>query len=218
MPKFARLILTGLAAGAAASPAAAATIVACGGGSNCLAGTVNVNLVTAENTALGAGNIGIGGPAVTFTTTELGGLDLTSGAATVTAGDEGTLTNLTFNVLTGFTKAEFNLEPLTGQRGGPVQFGVSFTSNLGFTGTTSFAAPSGNQRFALFAGAGETFTSVTLTSAEGLGTFKQLRIGTAIAGVPEPSTWALFILGFGVLGGAMRRRTAKSAAAHASLV
>ena len=30
----------------------------------------------------------------------------------------------------------------------------------------------------------------------------------AIAAVPEPSVWAMLILGFGVLGGAMRRRTA----------
>ena len=32
------------------------------------------------------------------------------------------------------------------------------------------------------------------------------RISFANAGVPEPSTWALFILGFGVIGGAMRAR------------
>ncbi len=34
-----------------------------------------------------------------------------------------------------------------------------------------------------------------------------------IAGVPEPAAWALMILGFGVVGGAMRRR--KAAAAYA---
>jgi hypothetical protein len=32
-----------------------------------------------------------------------------------------------------------------------------------------------------------------------------------IAGVPEPSTWAMMILGFAVVGGGMRRRTALQA-------
>lgn len=40
----------------------------------------------------------------------------------------------------------------------------------------------------------------------------------AIGGaVPEPATWALLILGFGAVGGALRRRTAKSTASRASL-
>jgi hypothetical protein len=40
---------------------------------------------------------------------------------------------------------------------------------------------------------------------------------TLIQAVPEPSTWAMFILGFGVLGFAMRRRNAKVTSAKASL-
>lgn len=40
----------------------------------------------------------------------------------------------------------------------------------------------------------------------------------AIGGaVPEPATWALFILGFGAVGGALRRRSAKATASRASL-
>lgn len=203
-----RVLKIALAAGAVcftSVPAQAATIIACGGGSNCLSGTTNVNLVSAENTALGTGTVGMPGPAVTFTTSEAGGLDLdASGQATISAGDEGTLTSLTFNVLTGFRGAEFNLSPLTGG-GPPVQFGVSFTSNVGITGTSIFAAPAGDQRFAILAAPGETLTSVTITSAAGFGTFRQLRIGTAaVAPVPEPSTWAMLILGFGLVGGALR--------------
>ena len=34
--------------------------------------------------------------------------------------------------------------------------------------------------------------------------------GTVLPGVPEPATWALMILGFGAVGGAMRRRTRAS--------
>ena len=33
-----------------------------------------------------------------------------------------------------------------------------------------------------------------------------VRIGVLAGGVPEPSTWALLILGFGAVGGAMRRK------------
>lgn len=36
-----------------------------------------------------------------------------------------------------------------------------------------------------------------------------------ITGVPEPTTWAMLILGFGLLGGAMRRRTARTVAGRA---
>lgn len=218
MRKLTLSILAGSAALAMSSPASAATIIACGGGSNCLSGTTNVNLVDADNTDLGTGTIGMPGPEVTFTTEEDGGLDLeASGQATISAGDEGTLTSLTFNVLTGFTAAEFNLSPLTG--GGPqVQFGVSFTSNLGITNTSIFPAPLGDQRFAILAAPGETITSVTISSAEGFGRFTQLRVGTGIvAPIPEPGTWAMLILGFGTVGFAMRRRSASAKASRRRL-
>jgi hypothetical protein len=45
------------------------------------------------------------------------------------------------------------------------------------------------------------------------------RIGTElnISAVPEPTTWAMFILGFGILGSVMRRRSSKVGVAKASL-
>lgn len=39
---------------------------------------------------------------------------------------------------------------------------------------------------------------------------KDFIAGAIAAGVPEPATWALMILGFGAVGGAMRRRQAKA--------
>lgn len=39
----------------------------------------------------------------------------------------------------------------------------------------------------------------------------------AVAAVPEPATWAMLILGFGMVGGTMRRRTARTFARRASL-
>jgi hypothetical protein len=40
-------------------------------------------------------------------------------------------------------------------------------------------------------------------------------IGQVQSGVPEPATWALMILGFGAIGGALRRRQAKTTVVYA---
>lgn len=45
----------------------------------------------------------------------------------------------------------------------------------------------------------------------------QINTAISITAVPEPGTWALFILGFGALGYAMRRRNAKVTVAKANL-
>jgi hypothetical protein len=64
--------------------------------------------------------------------------------------------------------------------------------NLLFFGVTS-ATPISS---ITFAGAGQN---------DGFG-FDDLTVGQAAAAVPEPATWAMFIGGFGLIGGAMRRR------------
>jgi hypothetical protein len=38
-------------------------------------------------------------------------------------------------------------------------------------------------------------------------------VAGTVSGVPEPSTWAMFILGFGFIGGLMRMRARKPIAA-----
>ena len=54
-----------------------------------------------------------------------------------------------------------------------------------------------------------TFVDVTGDQRNGSFAFDVLNVDTATGpgGVPEPATWALMILGFGAVGGAMRRRT-----------
>ncbi len=61
----------------------------------------------------------------------------------------------------------------------------------------------GARLMAAAAGAGEYFTSVTLSANEDFA-IAQLRYQLAI--VPEPATWALLIAGFGMVGIATRRR------------
>jgi hypothetical protein len=50
-----------------------------------------------------------------------------------------------------------------------------------------------------------TFTQLAFTDSE-LGGQHGFRVGLAEAGVPEPASWALMILGFGGAGAALRRR------------
>lgn len=46
-----------------------------------------------------------------------------------------------------------------------------------------------------------------ITGLNGSGTYEKLVfMANDVAGVPEPAAWALMILGFGMVGGAMRRR------------
>jgi hypothetical protein len=204
-----------LAAAALASPASAATIIACGGGSNCVTGTTNVNLVAANDVTSGTGNIGIGGPVVNFSTTQVGGFDLITGQASITAANpNNSLDNLFFSVATGFTAAEFNFNPLTGG-GAPAPFSVTISTNTGSNQTFDV----GNQRFGILAAAGETITSVQITTPTGaFGAFTQLRITpAAVTAVPEPGTWAMMLVGFGAVGASMRRRRRNNAGTLAQM-
>lgn len=207
------IALAALAAATVATPASAADIIECGGGSNCITGTTNVNLVAGDNVMTGTGNVGNGGPLVNFSTTQAGGMDLITGQASITAGNpNASLDNLLFSVVGGFTAAEFAFDPLTG--GGPPQpFSVSITLNSGYNETFT----TGNQRFGILAGTGETITSVQINTPSGnFGTFKQLRVTPAVAAaVPEPGTWALMLLGFGGVGVSLRRRRSRTIAQFA---
>lgn len=106
------------------------------------------------------------------------------------------------------------------------------TTNQGFTSFLSIAAGSagtGALRLSVFDVFGNQLTSVTGNgplgpftisratadiasfSIGGPDTFgvQSVTLGTpigALAGVPEPATWAMMIAGFGMVGGAMRRR------------
>jgi hypothetical protein len=80
--------------------------------------------------------------------------------------------------------------------------------------------------FGIINGAIDTASVLNLSSVAGLWTITVEGTANTDAGysgdlrftaVPEPTTWALFILGFGALGFAMRRRNAQVTATKASL-
>jgi hypothetical protein len=68
-----------------------------------------------------------------------------------------------------------------------------------------------NGLFKVVGDKGETFSSITLSS--GANSFEVDNL--AIAGVPEPASWAMMLVGFGGLGALLRRRRGVAAAATA---
>lgn len=96
---------------------------------------------------------------------------------------------------TDLASATVTLTPGTGV------LGDIFSHNFGSTGDLGWTRYAG------------VFTA---TSAQSTLTFNSLKGGNnegvlidavSVGAVPEPATWAMMILGFGVVGGAMRRRT-----------
>ena len=73
----------------------------------------------------------------------------------------------------------------------PTQFGINFV------GFTDF---------------GSSISSITVNALNDIISVDDVRFSGALGGgVPEPATWALMISGFGMVGGAMRRRRAVAA-------
>lgn len=120
------------------------------------------------------------------------------------------LTSLTFASGSGalFSSVEFRLFGLDGDDDAT----ISVTDNGGdvFSFTTDGLRSqfgSAADRFAFQGILGQSIASVTITSADGFQDLRQLRLAGAVAAVvPEPSTWALMILGFGAVGASLRRR------------
>jgi hypothetical protein len=207
------LLASGVLASLALVPSAAnaATIISCGGASACIADTDNVLLTSANNVAIGMGQTNTNPPVqVQFTSmTDLLNLDA-SGQASISAVDQ-VLNNLTFSLLGGatFQRAEFNL-----LNGATSPLSVTIATNTG-SNTFTLANSNGANRFGITAAPGEILTSATFTSVGGFDSFRQLRLGGIGTGgqtpgqsgaVPEPSTWAMMLIGFGAVGFGMRRR------------
>ena len=135
-------------------------------------------------------------------------LNSASGQAVVSASDL-VLENLTFTLLSGatFQTAFFNITPLNGQQDAFETASLVFTFSDGTTSTQAVSG-NGNNQFGVTAGAGVGISSVRFVSqGAGLGveSLRQLRLGGVTSAVPEPTTWAMMLLGFGAVGFGMRR-------------
>lgn len=193
-----------------AAPSNAAVILCTG--ANCVNTDSNV-LVNAATAPVITGTTNNGEIDVRFTSTTdatlVGGAN---GQASVGAIDN-LLNQLTFTLENGFgfRSALFNLEPVPGNAANEAtSVFVNYTLANGSTGTITQAVNTNGQNFIGITGTnGEIFTSGGFTAnptSTGISELRQLRLGglTAIGAVPEPTTWALFLLGFFGIGGALR--------------
>ena len=207
-------VLATAAMGLIAAPAnASAVLQQCTSGASCVSDTTNVNLGSYNTgTATVTGTVGTqaGAPVVDFTSN--GGstlLETHTGAATVFTADGSALNQLTFTLLGGasFTAAEFNLE-----QGSLINdsnpFVITLTALGGGSSTFNVTRPTGSNVFDIIAGSGESYTSASFSTTNGgFADLKQLRLVLAgsTPAVPEPSTWAMMLIGLGGAGLAMRR-------------
>ena len=116
----------------------------------------------------------------------------------------GALTTFNFNSSVNGFGGIFNLAPNgLGQ-------GIDFSIDGGVNFVGSIPLVGGNQFWGFITDT--RFSSLQLTGGTGPGgvaetyNLDNARFGTVAAAVPEPSVWALMVLGFGAIGGAMRRR------------
>lgn len=195
----------------AAAPANAAIIICTS--ANCVTTDGNV-LVNAGTGSTITGNVN--GVGVTFTSpTDPNLVGGANGQARVGSAD-GLLNALTFTIENGFgfQTAIFNLSPLPGNAANEAT--SVFLTYLLSDGTTASitqsVATNGNNWFGIYGDAGEVFTSAGFVSnptTNGISDMRQIRLGGVsqlAAAVPEPATWAMMLLGFGLVGGAMRSR------------
>ncbi|WP_231639007.1 PEPxxWA-CTERM sorting domain-containing protein [Sphingomonas profundi] len=108
-------------------------------------------------------------------------------------------------------------EPTTNfadNRGGPVTFGGSMQyaefmdpTPIRFTNGDNFIGLRAVTRGGTYYG--YAFSSNNVLNSIGFESNANSPV-TAVAGVPEPTTWAMMLGGFGIVGGAMRRRRART--------
>jgi hypothetical protein len=161
-------------------------------------------------------------------------LSITGSGVAQVGGNSGGFTDLTITPGSGtaFTAFKFNL----GMPNFPGYSGTfNFDALVTFVGGgtqpfNNFSAGNGNgaNRFTFTAQGTELISEIQLSDLEGLftknnkpnitgpfdfDTMKQASFDfAAVSGVPEPATWAEFILGFGLAGVMLRRRRSQAAA------
>jgi hypothetical protein len=127
------------------------------------------------------------------------------------------LTGATFNLAT------FDLEPISGNAPGTptkaTSVQISYIPTFGGSPITYTLDTNGNNFYGIYGSAGEQIQSITfgnyLPAGSGISDIRQVRVGgvelfdptpTQQGAVPEPSTWAMMLLGFGAVGAGVRRR------------
>jgi len=116
------------------------------------------------------------------------------------------INSLTFGLVGGgtFNDVEFNLF-----KGSATSVNFSVVDDSGQTFNFSNSIGNGGNFFAFRGINGESIRSITFSGVGGgFESLRQVRLigETRVSPVPEPASWAMMIGGFGLVGGAMRRR------------
>ncbi|QND70012.1 PEPxxWA-CTERM sorting domain-containing protein [Tardiphaga robiniae] len=196
---FVRVAFIGAAAFLFQNAANAALVISSGNGSfdenvqyqNPVSSNGGLTLTTTTNA----------GTSVTFTSNEA--IVGSGGQATIT-GTDGNISFLTWmltNPTLGYSDGVFKVTPASGAGGASAvtitavdQFGASFSQVLNIPASGFFNVDGASS---------ELIRSITVTANGQLDDIRQVRLGgvdTITTAVPEPSTWAMMILGFGGVG------------------
>jgi len=150
---------------------------------------------------------------VTYSSSDMLDAGSGNGEASVTGMGQAGFGSILVDPTLNFSVIQFKLEGPNGQDAGTT-FDILVTFVGGGTQTFLNQLLPSNSKFDIFAGLGETLSSVAFwnlrTDAGASVNFtalKQVSFDKA-PNVPEPSSWAMMLVGFGLIGAAARRRTA----------
>ena len=143
------------------------------------------------------------------------GLIANASGQSSTTNVEGFLVGFTsVNIASGFrfSTASFNVEGIPGDSP-PEEARSIFVQAIGVGGlvigsNTLTLKGNGENRIGISGTMGEMLTGFRITLAPvgaGVDALSQTRLG-GVGAVPEPATWMMMLFGFGLIGGAMRRR------------
>ncbi len=188
------LMAAAVAAASVSAPAMAAHVITLGSTPPAGLTVFNDFEATPAGTALGTNASVFSAPAANVSARPVGS---TGNYATVLNGGSATFTlpsaSAAFGFLIGSLDSYNSLRLDFSDGSFEVFNGGAITNGLGAEGYVTYD----------YSQAGKLITSATFTSSGNSMEFDNL----AATAVPEPATWALLILGFGLVGGAMRRRT-----------
>lgn len=194
------LVAFAIAFATAMTPADATIVLTVG--NNPQPGEVNATFADQGPASTIVGDLGGSNNLSVTGTTTLASDQLISGSNVIT-GSGSNLVSVALSPLGGdFGFMIFDLTNATGY------FDISGTDQFGNTfDFQNLVGANGHNFFTLVGVGGELLASVTVTSS---GSFESLQhVAGSFAGtggVPEPSTWAMILLGFGGIGVATRRR------------
>jgi len=205
------------------TPPASAAVLLCDG-ANCAEVDTNVFVASTTAQATVSGTVGQNpGVGITFSslTDVLNGN--ANGQADVSSTD-GVLNSLTFMLQDGYSfgSATFNLFPVSGRSEVKADH-VTITYFTPDAGWQTIGIKTNGQNFTgIYGTAGERFIGAGFASdplTDGIGDFRQLRLGDVRSNasvieqsgaVPEPATWAMLLIGFGLAGATLRTRKTSS--------